>query len=335
MLRLIVLILATLFLYFRLKKILDNNLAVKKEKFEALKNEYESLVDRNNKVKAGNSGLGQFAQEIIALYDITKDMCKTLDEDRIFAIFKGSIDKYVKVQECRFLKSGADFVADRDDTVFTLAINNKKIGNLITSGIDGKDKEKFQILAQQFSLSLKRALLYQKVQEITITDSLTQVFTRRHFLEKFYEELGRSKKFSHKLTFLMIDIDHFKDFNDHYGHLVGDAILREVSKAIKENIRQVDFMGRYGGEELSVVFTETDKEQAFFAAERIRKAIESGEISVYDEKLRVTISIGAATFAQDSTDGKALIDKADQALYLAKESGRNKTCIYEAPKSLP
>lgn len=319
-------------LYFLLKKILDTALILKKENLKALKNEYEDLVNQNNKVKAGNSGLGQFAEEITALYDITKDMCKTLDEDRIFAIFKGSIDKYVKVKECRFLKFGADFVADKDDTVLTLAINNKKIGHLITSGISGKDKEKFQILAQQFSLSLKRALLYQKVQEITITDSLTQVFTRRHFLEKFYEELERSKKFNHNLTFLMIDIDHFKDFNDHYGHLVGDAIIREVSKAIKENIRQVDFMGRYGGEELSVILTETDKEQAFLAAERIRKAIESGEFSVYDEKLRVTISIGAATFAQDSADAKMLIEKADQALYMAKESGRNKTCIYEAPK---
>ena len=86
-------------------------------------------------------------------------------------------------------------------------------------------------------------------------------FTRRHFLEKFKEELDRSKRFAHRMSFLMIDIDHFKEFNDHYGHLVGDAVLREISKTIKESIRQIDFIGRFGGEELSVVLTETDKDK--------------------------------------------------------------------------
>ncbi|MBU1726122.1 MAG: GGDEF domain-containing protein, partial [Candidatus Omnitrophica bacterium] len=120
--------------------------------------------------------------------------------------------------------------------------------------------------------------------------------------------------------------DHFKEFNDNYGHLVGDAILRDVARVIKENIRQIDFMGRYGGEELSLALAETDRRQAHFAAERIRKAIEARRFRVYDEDLSVTISIGISTFKNDVKDTSALIEKADKALYQAKETGRNKVC---------
>lgn len=330
MLYLAVSILLTIFLNLRLKKMLDNKLFAKNKEPEGLKKQYENLASQNKRLKAGNAGLEKFAGETIALYNITKDICKTLDEDKIFSIFKSNIDKYVNVLDCRFIKSEEGVIASGDETVLPLSINNKRIGYLSARGISNNEKDKFQILGQQFLLGIRRSLLYQKVQELTITDNLTKVFTRRHFLEKFNEELERSKRLNLKLAFLMIDIDHFKGFNDHYGHLVGDAIIREISKTIKENIRQIDFMGRYGGEELSVVLSETDKEQACFAAERIRKAIEAGEISLYDESLKATVSIGISTFPLDSREAKELIDKADQALYLAKGSGRNKACAYGA-----
>ena len=130
----------------------------------------------------------------------------------------------------------------------------------------------------------------------------------------------------------MVDLDHFKSFNDNYGHLVGDAILKEAAKIIQATIRQIDFLGRYGGEELSVILTETDKGQASLAAERIRQAVASKPFLVYDEGLKVTISIGISTFPEDAEKVSDLIDKADKALYLAKQSGRNKVCLYEAHK---
>ena len=128
----------------------------------------------------------------------------------------------------------------------------------------------------------------------------------------------------------MIDIDYFKDYNDRYGHIVGGAILRELAKTIQQNIRQVDLMGRYGGEEFSLILSETDKETVRFAAERIRRAIEDKRIRAYDEELKITVSIGISTFPFDGKDIKTLIDKADAALYRAKETGRNRVCIYEA-----
>jgi len=162
---------------------------------------------------------------------------------------------------------------------------------------------------------------------LAITDSLTGVSSRRYLMERFSEEIERSRKFKYNFSFLMVDIDHFKDYNDRYGHLVGDAILREVSKSIKENIRQIDLVGRYGGEEFSVILTETDKEGARLAAERIRQAIENKHIRIYDEDLRVTISIGVSIFPDDAYEARQLIEKADQALYQAKQAGRNRVWI--------
>lgn len=332
MLYLAVLILLTLFLYLELRKKLYRGLKIQAINYEDLRQQYENLTEENTGIKKVSSLLEQTAEETIALYDITKDICRTLNEDKIFSIFYESIKRYIKIGDCRFIREEIELLKYKKYAVLPLIIHNNKIGYLVADGVKTEDQDKFHILAQQFLLGLKRALLYQKVQELTITDSLTQVFNRRYFIERFNEEFKRSEKFKLKFSFLMVDIDHFKDYNDHYGHLVGDAILREIARAIKENIRQIDFMGRYGGEELSIILAETDKEQASPAAERIRQAIESRRITVYDEDLHVTISIGFSTFPEDATGIQGIIEKADQALYLAKQTGRNKVCMYEPHK---
>ena len=319
----------TIFLYAWCKKTLNKRLKVKINNYERLESEYDRLTQENIRLKNDNSNLEKAAEETIALYDITKDICKTLDEDKVFGIFRERINRYIEIGDCGFLKEDADLSQYKNYTVLPLVINKAATGYLVAGGIGEKDKEKFHILAQQFLIGIRRAILYQKVQELTITDSLTQVFNRRYFLERFNEEFGRSMKFKYNLSFLIVDIDHFKNINDNYGHLVGDAILREITKTIKENIRQIDFMGRYGGEELSAILTETDKGPARLAAERIRQAIESRRFAVYDENLKVTISIGISTFPDDANDTAQLIDKADKALYKAKLEGRNRVCVYD------
>jgi diguanylate cyclase (GGDEF)-like protein len=326
MLCIILLVIVTLFIILTANKLFYGLFV--KEKVELLKldNSFERLSNSDEQLKTQNKILEKTVQETIALYDITKDICKTLDEDEMFAIFLDRMSKYIKVDSCKFIKSEEDLKSYEHDMVLPLNIDKIKIGYLAARNVKEEDKEKFNILAQQFLVGMKRSLLYQKVQELAITDGLTQLFSRRYFLERFEEELKRSKKFKLVLSFLMIDIDRFKEFNDRYGHLVGDAILREVSKTIKENTRQVYFMGRYGGEELSVVLTDTDKKQARFAAERIRAAVESELIHVYDEDLKATISIGISSFPDDALEVKTLIEKADKALYQAKQQGRNRVC---------
>jgi diguanylate cyclase (GGDEF)-like protein len=318
------LIVLDLLLFILLRIRLNNSLREQERDLGRLQSELKYAENQNLKLKRENAVLEKSVSETVALYDITREICKSLDEAKMFGYFKERLHSYLGVKECKFIKGESLSQEYKDYISLALVIHKKTIGFLLAGGIMHRDKEKFHILAQQYLLGLKRSVLFQEVQGLTITDSLTQLFNRRYFLLKLNEEFLRSKKYSYNFSFLMIDIDHFKELNDKYGHLAGDAILRESANIIKENIRQVDFMGRYGGEELSVILTETAKAQALQVAERIRLAVEAKRFFVYDEELRVTISIGIASFPQDSSETPTIIEKADQSLYLAKESGRNK-----------
>jgi diguanylate cyclase (GGDEF)-like protein len=328
MLELIPLGLLTILFYFSLKKHLDRSAGEKADDCRNLKSEYERLKEESAQLKNDNTLLEQSAQETVALYDINKEIRRTLEEEKVLEIFQDKLGGYIDKGRCIFLKAGTDILEYKNCTVFPLNIEKQSIGYLVACDINAEDKDKFHILANQFLSVIKRVLLYQKVQELTITDTLTQIFNRRHFLVRFSEETQRSQQFNLNMSFLMIDIDNFKEFNDHYGHLVGDVILREITREIKETIRQIDFIGRYGGEEIAIALVETDKEQARQAAERIRQAIETKVITAYDEQLKVTISLGVATFPEDAKEEQELIDKADQALYKAKEAGRNRVVLY-------
>ena len=126
----------------------------------------------------------------------------------------------------------------------------------------------------------------------------------------------------------MIDVDFFKRFNDQYGHLTGDQILRETGVLIGENIREIDIAGRYGGEEFCVILPDTDRQGAHYAAQRIRQAVENAVIKAYDASVTITVSIGTSTFSDDGKKMDELIDKADWALYRVKKQGRNKVCSF-------
>jgi diguanylate cyclase (GGDEF)-like protein len=122
----------------------------------------------------------------------------------------------------------------------------------------------------------------------------------------------------------MADIDHFKEYNDKHGHLVGDVVLKDIAHLLKEGVREIDLVGRYGGEEFSLLLAETSKESALQVAERLRLSIEKHQFKAYDEIGKVTISLGLAAFPEDGRETESLIDKSDRALYKAKQSGRNK-----------
>ena len=330
MLNLIVLVLFSALLLISLKKRLDRSI-INTPDFNRIKDRCDNLVAENEKLKTANHNLENTLDSIMALYDITGQICKSLDADKVFSNFRDEINKYIRVSDLRFLKGEkADLSLYKDCTIIPLNIQEELIGYLVADGLGLEDKERFHILSQQFLLGIKRAVLYKGVQELAITDSLTCVFNRRYYLERFKEEIERSRKFNYKFSCLMIDIDYFKDFNDRYGHVVGDAILRELSRTIQENIRQIDLICRYGGEEFSVILSETDKDAAGLAAERIRRAIEDRHVLVYDEELKITVSIGISTYPDDGKEIERLIDKADSALYQAKQTGRNKVCAFGA-----
>ena len=200
----------------------------------------------------------------------------------------------------------------------------RPIGVLIADELPMEQLGTLSIVANQLSLQLARIHLYQTIESLAVTDTLTGLFVRRYFLEFAAEELERSTHQKLPCTFLLADLDLFKVKNDTYGHLVGDVILREVAQLLQSNLRAVDLIARYGGEEFIFLLVETDPEQAMAVAQRLRQAVETHSIRAYDETLTQTISIGLACFPHDGQALPQLIERTDQALYAAKRAGRNR-----------
>ncbi len=158
-----------------------------------------------------------------------------------------------------------------------------------------------------------------KLEELAIRDELTGLFNRKKLDEVLVNELRRSERFGHKFVLLFLDIDHFKDVNDNFGHQVGDNVLVEITKLIKHNTRSTDIVIRWGGEEFVVLFFETDIDMALKLAENLRQKVEQNEFKLVGHK---TISIGLSA-NQEGDTADTMIKRADEALYKAKHNGRN------------
>jgi len=208
-----------------------------------------------------------------------------------------------------------------------LIVEDELIGILVIEDLAEKDVDKFLILAGQFALEIKKVRLYETIQKLAIIDGLTSVYMRRHFLERVEEELKRSEYHKLNMSFLLIDIDHFKVCNDRYGHLVGDAVLKELAHILKRNVREIDIICRYGGEEFLIALPDTAKKGALMVAERIRVTVEEAAFHAYEESPQVTVSTGVSSYPQNGKRIEELIEAADKALYKAKHTGRNKVCV--------
>jgi len=192
----------------------------------------------------------------------------------------------------------------------------------------GEIEKTLETLVENASVAFTRALLYQKMEKLATTDGLTELNNHRHFQELLSKEIERTRRYGTNVSLLLLDIDHFKTFNDTYGHPVGDLVLKEIAACIRHSLRINDLPCRYGGEEFTVIIPESNEQNALFIAERIRTTIEGHVIISLDRKLHVTVSIGVASFPSLSTSQPELIDNADKALYYSKEHGRNRVTIY-------
>ena len=168
-----------------------------------------------------------------------------------------------------------------------------------------------------------------KLRILATTDPLTELYNRRFFQERAVAEIKRSIRHNKSLTLLMLDLDHFKNINDNFGHKTGDHILKEVSSIFQKALREIDLTGRYGGEEFIMLFPESDKATSVIAAERIRKQIENTDFKYNRESIKLTISIGITEIVEGKKDSlDTLIYRADKALYLSKENGRNRITVW-------
>jgi len=165
----------------------------------------------------------------------------------------------------------------------------------------------------------------EELRQLAITDGLTGLYNYRYFKEQLSQEINRAVRHNLNVSLIMIDIDHFKNFNDKNGHPAGDQVLRQIGYLLKNNIRNIDMAARYGGEEFALILIETEKDSALIVAEKIRKLIETNKF-LHEENQplgKITISSGLSTFPEDGREFDALVQKADQRLYRAKQAGRN------------
>jgi diguanylate cyclase (GGDEF)-like protein len=231
-------------------------------------------------------------------------------------------------------------------TYFNLTIKNSKSvqeilqeANIRLSliNLDYEQMNKQLVLAKIHLENLSRELeeKNKRLHDLVNIDGLTGVYNHRYFQHALDQEISRTRRHRYAISILLIDIDHFKKFNDTYGHQTGDFVLTEFAACIRNNIRQYDTLARYGGEEFVVILPETDIEQGHCVAEKLRKTIENHTFKNDGETYHVTASFGQASGhpASDADLNKNdLISQADQALYEAKKKGRNQVVTYGSKK---
>lgn len=203
-----------------------------------------------------------------------------------------------------------------DNAIGVMNIVNKRDGRF---NVD--DLQTALTMANQAAVVIEKARLY----NLATIDGLTGLVVRRHFQAKIEEEFRRAKRYDKQLSYLMTDIDHFKKFNDTYGHQTGDMVLREVAAIVRKSVRDTDIAARYGGEEFCVILPETDVEGAMLFAERLRESVQNAVFTGPTGDLKVTISVGVSSIPTNNPDtATEMIKFADDALYVCKENGRNR-----------
>ncbi len=285
------------------------------------------ILDREMKVKKWNRWMeinsGIDADRILdsSIYDFFPDLgtpkftrsCKSVFSFGNFCFFSQKLHKHL----FKFKSSG---YLDAD---FEFMQQNCAMGPL------RDEKNEIQYLFIYVQDVTEVAVYEQKLIEMNMKDGLTGIYNRRYMESKLKEEFNRNKRYGGKFSLIMFDIDHFKAVNDNYGHQCGDFILKSVCSRVNSIIRNVDIFARYGGEEFCCMLPETPLDGAVLVAERFRAAIEKQDNKYDDLNVKVTISLGVSHIKEDVSSPEMLLKKADDALYKAKNEGRNRVEISE------
>jgi diguanylate cyclase (GGDEF)-like protein len=202
-----------------------------------------------------------------------------------------------------------------------IIMTDKIVGNEYTKN----ELDYMQRMFAIFAITMQNELHY----ETSITDPKTGLFTYDYFVKRIQEKIASARRHNTKSAMLMLDIDHFKIFNDTYGHLAGDKVLIALSKTLQRTVREEDCVARFGGEEFSILLSDCDPDALFLVAERIRKAVADIELYEKGQKLKITVSIGGCMIeGLKGITPKYIFKRSDQALYFSKENGRNRSTIF-------
>ena len=208
------------------------------------------------------------------------------------------------------------------DVIGVIVVAGKHVDPITLGTFDNVDQKILSAIAAEMAIAIENVAFYKELHYLTVTDPLTHTHNYRHFVNSLEYEFKRLKRFPGDLSLLMMDIDGFKSYNDEFGHLEGDILLKELSLMIHLNLREVDVLCRYGGDEFVVILPGVNKAGALQVAEKIRKTVENGKFQE-----TVTLSIGLACY-RAGMSRQELISKADKALYQAKDQGKNQVCFF-------
>ncbi len=232
----------------------------------------------------------------------------------------------------------ADKVKPEDDRTICsvmsvpMVIGNRAIGILrvdspLRGHFSGEDVRLLTTISDLAAIAIENSQLHERVEDLAIHDSLTGLYLRRYLLMILEQEISRTRRKNKELSFVMVDLDRFKEYNDKFGHTAGDILLRTVSEELRSSFDGPGtLVCRYGGEEFAVLLPECPKKKAMALAEQFRKAVETKTVMLRRKQTRTTVSAGVAALPDDAQDKVELIDRADKALYQAKEKGRNRVC---------
>lgn len=268
--------------------------------------------------------------ETVASWGTTLNSISAFSRDRCWALRRGTIHEGKQI----FPSLYCQHVQQTSELEATLCVpmiaRGETVGLLYLSFQHEKDltekiKRIAKIVAKQVALAFADLQLQEHLQNQSCRDSLTGLFNRRYLEESSFRELKRAAREEKPMGVIMLDIDHFKDFNDIFGHDAGDTVLREIGLLLKQMSRESDIACRYGGEEMILILPDASKENASLKAEQIGRAIKNLRVKHGEELLSsITVSIGVACFPEDGRSWNDLLRAADRALYLAKNQGRDR-----------
>lgn len=315
-----------------------------------------------------NEELKRRLAELHAVSEITELIHSSLDFDNVGPLVLDILTKVINVPSCCL------FVVDksRAETLFTASVgmsgipvtprisalsdtgiettddhfsctsvvNHKQLmvvfcaANEIIEGMSQEDMLVLQAVSNELVVAVENSQLYKLTKRLAITDELTGLFNYRYLQQRLDEEIERARRYHKDLSFIMIDVDDFKLFNDTNGHIAGDGALADFSNVIRKVVREVDIVCRYGGEEFSVILPETDAAGAFVVAEKLREAVDKHDFKDADGNggAHLSVSVGLASFPGHADNKEALLRAADDALYTAKSGSKN--CV-RSPRFIP
>lgn len=214
----------------------------------------------------------------------------------------------------------------RDETLGLVSIGSKHNVAFFTE----PEMEVFSVLSNFLAVAVGNARLYRRIERISMTDPLTGLFNRRFLENNLHKEVARAKRFQRDLSLVMLDVDHFKNYNDQLGHLSGDRLLRNLGRVLSTSIRTCDVAARFGGEEFCIILPEISSPGAISFSERLRQSVLEHPFSRKEVQPggHISISVGTATYPGDAVKTEELLQKADVAMYEAKRNGRNRVAAF-------